>query len=434
MKKVLVFVPFIFSVIYGFGKNLELTKSNSVNQLALTLSNQPISQAQELMRQTMPAGIKKIIEELVNINSGSNNSEGNASVRQRLVELFSTLGFKSYTVEIEDTKFSTETEKVFRHVIVFEIEDSKPDILIIGHTDTVFEKFHPFQKFVDDGAKLLGPGTADMKGGIVLVYDILSQLKNKDLLKRFRIALNDDEELGSVATGPFLKTLADQARFGLIFESGQSADVSTSHSGIIQKEMTVFGVESHAGAAPLQGVNACLENSLKIVEIFKLNKYDRGLTLNPGVINTYAAAKPNVVCGQIATKWDIRYIYPEDLEELNEKFNLVMKTNYAPNPSHKEVKPPTLVVLNQAPGMSPAKTKPLLDIFNSAAARLNIEVVAKHKGGVDAYGIMDSNLSLITGIGVFGDGMHSDKEFMNADLYMRKFVLVKAFMEELVLK
>lgn len=77
---------------------------------------------------------------------------------------------------------------------------------------------------------------------------------------------------------------------------------------------------------PKDGVNACLENSYKMIDLFKLNNYDRGLTVNPGVVNTSPAAKHNIVCGE-KKLWDIRFLYPEDLDKAKKTFQKIAEKN-----------------------------------------------------------------------------------------------------------
>ena len=386
------------------------------------------TKTQTAVTDPMPGLFRTQMEELVNINSGTNNPEGNQQIREILIRYFESLGFSSRVIEVP--KLGDDTKK--HHILVFEMANSKPDILVLGHTDTVFEKFHPFQKMEDKGDIITGPGVVDMKGSILLFYNALMNIPDKSKLAKFRIAFNDDEEIGSTSTRGVLKEFADQSKYVLIIESPQQADVSTSHSGIIQKEVTVYGVEAHAGAAPLTGVNACLENAMKTIKVYELNNYDSGLTFNSGIVRTYDAAKANTLCGEIKNIWDIRYINPSEFAGGQSRFEKIMKTHYAPNPSNKEIKETKIVDLNFTPALPIEKCQKLLDLFKSIAKeKLGVEVVSKHKGGVDAYGISDSNVEILTGLGLQGDGMHSDKEFTNANLFGRKINLLIVFLSQL---
>src|SRR5262244_365817 len=66
----------------------------------------------------------------------------------------------------------------------------------IGHMDTVFEPSSPFQKFVRNGDRATGPGSCDMKGGIVVILSALKGLKSAGALEgaRLTVFLTGDEE------------------------------------------------------------------------------------------------------------------------------------------------------------------------------------------------------------------------------------------------
>ena len=69
-------------------------------------------------------------------------------------------------------------------------------MLLIGHMDTVFEKSSPFQSYTVKGNIGTGPGTNDMKGGLVDMIFALKALQAADALKQteITIVLSGDEE------------------------------------------------------------------------------------------------------------------------------------------------------------------------------------------------------------------------------------------------
>ena len=74
---------------------------------------------------------------------------------------FDALGFK--TTWVDGAPFGRAGH------LVAERKGRGPHVLLIGHLDTVFEPNHPFQRFERvDANTARGPGTADMKGGIVV--------------------------------------------------------------------------------------------------------------------------------------------------------------------------------------------------------------------------------------------------------------------------
>src|ERR1700739_3832741 len=73
-------------------------------------------------------------------------------------------------------------------------------MLLIGHMDTVFEKDSPFQHYTvsdsGNGNIATGPGTNDMKGGLVIMLYALKAMQAAGGLKQtdITIVLSGDEE------------------------------------------------------------------------------------------------------------------------------------------------------------------------------------------------------------------------------------------------
>ena len=132
-----------------------------------------------------------LLEELVNINSGTMNFEGVRAVADVLMPKFEALGM--------EVRFTDGSSFNRAGHLVAKIEGGKgPKILMIGHLDTVFEPSSPFQQWekVDDNT-VKGPGIADMKGGDVIILQALSALHAQGLLQEMNITvvMTGDEEL-----------------------------------------------------------------------------------------------------------------------------------------------------------------------------------------------------------------------------------------------
>ncbi len=76
-------------------------------------------------------------------------------------------------------------------------------ILILSHLDTVWPlgtlKSMPWREH--DG-KIYGPGTLDMKAGVVMALTAISILKEADLLRPITLLINSEEEIGSEVSRP----------------------------------------------------------------------------------------------------------------------------------------------------------------------------------------------------------------------------------------
>ena len=155
---------------------------------------------------------RELLEQTVNINSGTMNFEGVRSVGRLLADEFEQLGLETQWVE----------GKAWNRAghLIARSGDSGLHFLLIGHLDTVFEADSPFQKYasVDENAAS-GPGTTDMKGGNVIMVMALRALRDVGLLARCRITVvltGDEEKAGRPLT---------ESRSHLV-EAARSADVA----------------------------------------------------------------------------------------------------------------------------------------------------------------------------------------------------------------
>src|SRR5689334_8674406 len=123
-----------------------------------------------------------LLEEIVNINSGTINFAGVRRVADVLRPRFEALGFK---VRWEDgATFGRAGHLIAEH------PGRGRHVLLIGHLDTVFEPSHPFQRFERvDAQTVRGPGTSDMKGGLVVALAALTALKETKALDGMHITV-----------------------------------------------------------------------------------------------------------------------------------------------------------------------------------------------------------------------------------------------------
>ncbi len=143
-------------------------------------------------------------------------------------------------------------------------------ILLLGHLDTVIghDAHHPLRH---GGERLFGPGTADMKGGVVLALGVARALAARsDLFAELAVLLVTDEEW---RTAEF----AHARRFEgydacLCFEAGERT--AAGEEGVVVRRkaagtlrLRARGRASHSGSAPDQGRNALLVLARTSVEI-----------------------------------------------------------------------------------------------------------------------------------------------------------------------
>lgn len=165
-------------------------------------------------------------------------------------------------------------------------ERPKARVVLVGHHDTVFPP-GAFEVFERDGDRLRGPGALDMKGGLLVVRTALMALADAGALDGLALALVtvSDEEVGSPSSRGLIEELARGARAGLVFESGRRDDtIVTRRKGTGGLKVVARGRAAHAGNAHADGVNAIWGLARLIDRLQALTDYDRGITINVGVV------------------------------------------------------------------------------------------------------------------------------------------------------
>ncbi len=125
-----------------------------------------------------------LLAKLVDINSGTHNLEGVRAVAKIMQQQFEDLGFHTQFNPMD--QIGRAGDLVATHPCPEGPGKCGKRMLFIGHMDTVFEKSSPFQKFTVNGNVGTGPGSNDMKGGLVDMLYALKALKTAGLLDPWR--------------------------------------------------------------------------------------------------------------------------------------------------------------------------------------------------------------------------------------------------------
>ncbi|PYY03523.1 MAG: hypothetical protein DMG69_32420 [Acidobacteria bacterium] len=141
---------------------------------------------------------------------------------------------------------------------------SSGQLLVLGHYDTVYSTGTlakmPFRL---EGGKAYGPGTFDMKAGIVQALFALQALQQAKIAfpKRLVFLWTSDEEIGSESSRKFFETEARGSDVVFVLEPsfGPRGLLKTARKGVGEAELIVHGRASHAGLAPQEGINAIHE-------------------------------------------------------------------------------------------------------------------------------------------------------------------------------
>jgi glutamate carboxypeptidase len=357
---------------------------------------------------------RALLEEIVAINTDTRNTEGLARLRDVLVPRFEALGLKAVRHRIEPG----------REVLSFEVPDAKPDLLLLGHLDTVFPPTSTFRSVRWEADRVHGPGVIDMKGGVVLMLNVLERLRGTRQLQRVRVVLNDDEEIGSPHSKHVIRKLAAGLTYGLVFEPGlEDGAFVSSQSGVRWLRLTSIGKAAHAGLEPENGIDACLDLAHKVRAVTGLAEPAKGLTINPGVIE--GGTKPNVVCEKASVTLDVRFRDASDWQRVSSAIDEIAERSDVFNPRLQQGTKTEKTLLAEMPMLPSAITDELVQHVQALSPLVGQKVTARGVGyGSDGNHLADIGIRLLVGVGPYGGGMHSDKEFMLLNSYRERLELL----------
>ena len=173
-----------------------------------TVSAQPLTKEEKAILARIDAQMPetmKLLEEMVNINSGTLNVAGVRKVGDLLGRAFQQAGFQTTWVSLPDSL------RRAGHLVATRKGNKGKKLFLIGHLDTVFEPdmpANPYRKIND--STVTGQGVNDMKGGDVIILAAVRALNDLGLLKDATITAyftGDEEKAGlpiSVSRADFI--------------------------------------------------------------------------------------------------------------------------------------------------------------------------------------------------------------------------------------
>jgi glutamate carboxypeptidase len=280
-------------------------------------------------------------------------------------------------------------------------------VLVLGHFDTVYPigtlQRMPFR--VARG-RAWGPGTFDMKAGIVLALFAVEALRAARISPRRKIVFlwTGDEEVGSESSRAVIEKEARRSKAVLVLEPALGLDgrAKTQRKGIGEIEMIVHGRSAHAGVDPERGVNAAHELALQIARLMKMNDPRHGITVQANVISGGTAS--NVVPEFARALVDVRFARARDARGLERS---LLGLRPILNGARIEVRGG----LNRPPLERTAGVAELFRHAQSIAREIGFQLDEASTGGAsDGNFTAALGVPTLDGIGAVGDGAHSLRE------------------------
>lgn len=375
-----------------------------------------------------------LLERLVNQNSGSLNVAGVQKVAEMLRPEFEALGLKVQWIPMP------ETGRAGHLVITNKGKPGTKRLLLIGHTDTVFEPSSPFQRYVREGDVVRGPGIRDNKGGIVVMLSALKAMQAAGTLKAANIEIwltGDEEEVG---------TPLEAARAGLI-AAGKRADVVLDFEGLARLDgndmgsiarrsanawlLQTTGQTGHSSGIFREGVgDGAIFEMARILAAFRKELPEPSLTFNAALVaggataefheeasRATATGKSNIIPPIALAQGDFRTLSGEQTARVRAGMEAIVARN-SPGTS-------AAITINELyPPMAPtAGSRAFLAQLNTVNRDMGLPEMAELdplQRGAGDIGFVAQDVDGLVGLGAAGSGDHSDAELTDVPSLWRQ--------------
>ncbi len=353
------------------------------------------------------------LKELVALESPSRDPDAQEA-------LFKMLGSELYHLDFFTLRIEGEKTGGYMFARPKLRDKSKKIQLLIGHCDTVWEKetLHKMPIMKLDG-KLTGPGIYDMKAGLTQMIFALKTLDELQLAAPLTpvLLINSDEEVGSFESGRTIERLAKISNRAYIMEPplGLDGKLKTARKGIGRFTLTVEGKAAHAGLDPTKGVNAIVELSNIIQQLYAMNDHKRGITVNVGMIE--GGISPNVVAPTSTAVVDVRVTSLEDGQIVSDKIFGLQANSPNVNLSIEGG-------IGRPPMERTARNRALWKLAKSQALLLGLNLDEATAGGGSDGNTTSLYTATLDGLGTTGDGAHALHEHILTDQLSERTALL----------
>lgn len=287
----------------------------------------------------------------------------------------------------------------------------QPDIVLVAHLDVVPGPMDLFT-LRDDGEKLYGRGTYDMKFAAACYLELLRE--HADALKELNIGFlfTTDEEDGGLCVPDILAT-GFRAGVILIPDGGDDWCVEARAKGLLGVELTAIGKTSH-GSRPWEGDNA-LHRIMNITTTLRdeFPQRDRSdATLS--ITGIHAGEAVNQIPASASAFIDFRSYDAVEIQHFLSRLRVLSEENGAAITLRSVGDPVIFDPTRQS-------VQSFLQVFEEVTGK-PITYLDSY-GGTDARYFAKENIPCII-VSPNGGGRHSDDEWVSADGLQRYYELL----------
>lgn len=343
------------------------------------------------------------IERIVRIESPTSDPSG----VNRVLDVVSAW-FEGTGAHLERSKIDDRLGDLLR--VRCHPDRTEPGILVLSHVDTVhpvgtISEALPYRR---EGDKVYGPGVYDMKGGLVLAIAAFQRLVHAKTRTPLPITFlfNPDEEVGSVASRAHIEAEAVRNRYVLVTEPKRNGGrIVTERKGTGRFLIRAHGRPAHSGGSHDKGRSAIRAMAKIILQIEAFTDLERGITTNVGLVNGGTAV--NVVPEFCTIQADLRVRDLAAAAEMERRFASLRS-------DEPDVEITVTGQLNRPPFVSSVAGNELFAKAVALGSRLGLQLESDgvSGGGSDGNLTAAKGVATLDGLGVDGDGAHTNHEHL----------------------
>ena len=361
-----------------------------------------------------------LLSETVDIDSATENHAGVRNVGDVFARELRAIGFETRWVELP-----AEAGRA-GHLVAVHRGHKGRRLLLIGHLDTVLQG----ERFRREGDRGYGTGTADMKGGDIVVVEALRGLHAAAALRNRQVTVvftGDEEDPGPLQFGS-RQALVDAARdsdVALAFEGASPGVAVIGRRGIGTWRLHVEGEQAHSSGIfrEERGYGAIFE-AARILDRFRLELREPNLTYNPSVIvggtevayetagkSGSARGKTNVIPREVRAEGDVRFLSQAQFDAARTKMAAIVADNLPRTSASIDLE-------REYPSMTPTDgNREVLSVLDAVSRDLGTGPIRAQdpveRGAGDISFVCDGRVACLDGLGAMGDGDHAPGEYID---------------------
>jgi glutamate carboxypeptidase len=372
----------------------------------------------------MSAGLR-LLEELVAIPSHASEREGVRAVSHVVVRQLRALGFEEIGAHVPHRRVPPWAEELLSPEATFEqlvdpVVLRRPGtvpgtLLLLGDLDTSLLAAQP--SLTVAGGRAIGPGVADMKGGLVVMIEALRTLGTSPS-PSVTIVLSGDEQAGSLRSAATIAAHARTATWCMCFECGRDGGrVMTSRACVGVGRAVARTAAAYAGTARSGSDNAAVLLGRIIVAIAEVGGDQFRCT--PTILR--AGRRRSLIPDEALAVLDLRAVDDAAWDTLARELRILPREVAMADAvtietaSHRAALPRTSL------------TERFFELVRDVGSRLGVGVEETPSLAAGSSAFVDSNrVFVLDGMGPSGGELMTDREFIEISTLEERARLVAA--------